>query len=212
MNIKRLILASAWALFGFWHPANADPQPGLKFVRNKTQWPCEVDFKVNVPSGNLALQAGLLTYTFLDQRMLENLHEQTHSKFKEVNHQTVLGQTVRGQIIQASFLESNPNSIPQPLGKYAEYYNYFLGNDTSSWSSDVSAYEGMIYPNFYNGIDLKIYSQGQHLKYDFIVSPGTDLSAIRFEYKGAENIYLENGDLVVHTSLVNIIEKKPYIY
>lgn len=205
---------SSWicllALFGFWIPCMADP--GLKFIKNKTQWLKHIDFMAKIPGGSFSIQAGSFRYSFLDQRKIEDLHEQSHGKNKEIDIQHELNQKIDGQIIQASFLGCNVQATPQPFGELSEYYNYFLGNDSTRWSSNVHAYEGVIYPNFYAGIDLKVYSQGQSLKYDFVVAPGIDISIIRFEYKGADELYLKNGDLIVHTSLADIIEKKPLLY
>ncbi|MFM9840191.1 MAG: PKD domain-containing protein [Cyclobacteriaceae bacterium] len=210
MIFKKSVWVCVLTLSGYWFPAMADP--GLKFIKNKTQWPKQIDFMAKIPGGNFSLQAGSFRYSFLDQRKIEELHEQSHGKNKEIDSHHELNQQIDGQIIQATFLGSNVQATPQPLGELSEYYNYFLGNDSAQWSSNVRAYEGVIYPNFYEGIDLKVYSQGQNLKYDFIVSPGSDFSSIRFQYKGADDIYLKNGDLIVHTALADIIEKKPLIF
>ncbi len=210
MISKKFIWVYLLALSLLSFPTMADP--GLKFIKNKTQWPKQIDFMAKIPGGNFSLQAGSFRYSFLDQRKIEDLHDQSHGKNKEIDSQHELNQQIDGQIIQATFLGSNVRATPQPFGELSEYYNYFLGNDSTRWSSNVHAYEGIIYPNFYSGIDLKVYSLGQNLKYDFIVSPGADFSSIRFQYQGADEIYLKNGDLIVHTALADIIEKKPLLY
>ncbi len=38
------------------------------------------------------------------------------------------------------------------------------------WASKARAYEGVNYSSFYNGIDLKLYSSGDFVKYDFVVA------------------------------------------
>jgi CHU_C Type IX secretion signal domain/PKD domain len=210
MIFKKSVWVCLLTLSGLWFPAMADP--GLKFIKNKTQWPKQIDFMAKIPGGNFSLQAGSFRYSFLDQRKIEELHDQSHGKNKEIDSQHELNQQIDGQIIQSTFIGSNIHSVPQPFGELPEYYNYFLGNDSLRWSSNVRAYEGVIYPNFYEGINLKVYSQGQNLKYDFVVAPGAAISTIRFEYKGAEELYLKNGDLIVHTALADMIEKKPLLY
>jgi hypothetical protein len=210
MIFKKSVWVCLLALSLLWFPASADP--GLKFIKNKTQWPKQIEFMAKIPGGDFSLQAGSFRYSFLDQRKIEELHDQSHGKNKEMDSHHALNHQIDGQIIQATFIGSNVRATPQPFGELSEYYNYFLGNDSTRWSSNVHAYEGIIYPNFYAGIDLKIYSQGQNLKYDFIVSPGADFSSIRFQYNGADEIYLKNGDLIVHTALADIIEKKPLLY
>ncbi len=64
----------------------------------------------------------------------------------------------------------------------------------------------------YEGIDLKIYSQGGNLKYDFILLPKTDPSLIHLQYEGVERISLQEGNLMVQTSLGTVTEQKPFAY
>jgi hypothetical protein len=73
----------------------------------------------------------------------------------------------------------------------------------------ATIHQGVLYPSFYSGIDLKVYGQGAHVKYDFIVSPGADPGQIGFRYEGGDVQYLDNGDLVIKSHIVTIVEKKP---
>jgi hypothetical protein len=212
MTITRLSFVLLVALAGKWIPAAADPKPGLKFIQNKRQWPSSIQSMAAIPGGQLLLQPGAFSYCFLDQRKLEDLHDQHHSKSSEIDQENLLREQVSGQLIRAAFLGSNVGACPVPFGEYSEYYNYFLGKDSSTWSANVHAYQGIVYGNFYEGVNLKMYSHGENLKYDFVVSPGADVSLIRWQYQGADEVYLRNGDLVVHTAVAEIIEKKPVIY
>jgi len=160
----------------------------------------------------MILRAGSFSYTFLDQRKLDKLHNHQHNALKEMDQASSFGEPINGQMIRATFLGSNVGSIPVPFGESLDYYNYFLGNDEAKWSADVRSYQGVRYPAFYSGIDLKVYSQGENLKYDFVVAPGVDLSQIQFNYSGADQVYLKNGNLIIHTALLDIIEQQPIIY
>ncbi len=53
----------------------------------------------------------------------------------------------------------------------------------------------------YEGIDLKMYSDGNQMKYDWIVSPCGDAHKIAFSYKGAEGLELRDENLVVRNKL-----------
>ncbi len=208
--IIRLLFSIAFVLLWF-NPAVAIP-PGLKFIQNKTQWPAPIHFFSKVRGGSLFLQSGQFTYSFLDQRKIEELHEQSHGKSKERDSHNPLNDQIDGQIIQSIFIGSNANSVPIPFEQYPEYYNYFLGSDETNWSSDVHAYQGAWYPDIYSDIDLKIYSQEDNLKYDFVVAPGADVSQIIFEYKGADRVFLDNGNLHIKTLLAELIERRPFAY
>jgi hypothetical protein len=57
-----------------------------------------------------------------------------------------------------------------------------------------------------------IYSSGDNIKYDFIVSAGADPRLIRASYEGAHVALSEEGDLYITTSVGQIIEKHPEAY
>ncbi|MFN7013733.1 MAG: hypothetical protein ACK4ON_05635, partial [Bacteroidia bacterium] len=110
------------------------------------------------------------------------------------------------------FLNANSQNKIIPHETLTSYSNYFLGNDQSKWASFVKSYKTINYQNFYDGIDLKIYSTTKELKYDFIVAPSKNPEQITWKYNGADKVFLKNGNLVIKTSVNEIIENKPYAY
>ena len=50
------------------------------------------------------------------------------------------------------------------------------------------------------------------VKYDFILAPYADHTQIVLEYSGAEQLTLENGRLIVRTSVGEVIEQKPIAF
>lgn len=194
-------------LFGCF-VAIANP-PKIKFVENKCQWPDAIQFSARIGGGSMNLNAGGFTYTFIDQERLDELHDRGHHSESEV---TASDLQIPAHRVLVSFVGANKASVPNPINKLREYYNYFLGSDPSTWSSNVAAYEGVLYPGYYKGVDLKVYSQGSNIKYDFILAAGADPSQIKFKYTGADQIALENGDLVVSASKFTFYEKKPIAY
>jgi hypothetical protein len=183
--------------------------PKIKFIENKCQWPDAIQFSARIGGGSMALNAGGFTYTFIDQERLDELHDQGHHSENEVRTSDF---QIAAHQVQVSFLGANKASTPLPINKLPEYYNYFLGSDPSVWSSHVAAYEAILYPNYYQGIDLKVYSLGSNIKYDFNLAAGADPAQIKFRYAGADQIIMENGDLVVSASKFTFYEKKPVAY
>lgn len=181
--------------------------PGLPFIENKKQWDSRVDYQVKIRGGWAQVNNIGFTYNFLDYRQLENQHEQGHSGNPEVSTEQICG-----YVLTSTFLNTSIDSKPIPFGLLPTYHNYFLGSDSSRWSSKVGLYEGVIYHDLYAGVDLKMYSQGENLKYDFILAAGADPKQIRFAYQGADEIIIENGDVIIKTPLGDVIEKKPISY
>ncbi|HEX6227289.1 MAG TPA: hypothetical protein VFZ52_22890, partial [Chryseolinea sp.] len=150
--------------------ALANTAPGVKFIENKNQWPAEVNFSARVPGGNMIFQSGKFQYYFLDEQRMEELHQHSHDNRNESDASRGM-EMINGHAVEVTFLGANRSSIPLPFGKSSEHYNYFVGNDPEHWASNVFAYDGFIYPSIYSGIDLKVYSQDDHIKYDFVVAP-----------------------------------------
>ncbi len=184
----------------------------IKFIENKCQWPEQVQYVAPVQHAVFALHAGGFSYTFLDTQEAEERHYQGHQFDQESSMTPETEEKIQGHHLTSTFIGANKNAKASPFGKLPEYYNYFLGSDESRWSSRVAAFEGVLYEQYYPGIDLKVYSQGENLKYEFIVTPGANPDQIAFEYAGADQVTLIEGDLVVKASLFSFIEKKPIVY
>jgi len=93
--------------------------------------------------------------------------------------------------------------------KQLQYHNYYLGKDKKRWKGNVPLYEEIRYQNIYQGVDLVLKSGPQNLKYDLIISPGANPEQISWDYLGTNGLHLENGQLVIETSLGPLIEMAP---
>lgn len=191
--------------------AFGNTEPGLIFIENKNQWPQPVDFALKIPGGQMFIQPGCFQYYLIDRQKLEDIHNRTHTRGSEVARGAAPEQ-IDGYFLKATFYGANLASVPQPIGKLSSYYNYFLGRDSLRWAAHANSYSAIYYPDFYDGIAMKVYALGTNLKYDYIVKPNVDPSVIQVDYSGADKIELRNGDVVMRTSLGEIIESKPYAY
>ena len=186
--------------------------PQVKFIENKCQWPEQVQFGASVQHVFFTINPTGFAYTFIDQGNVAELHQNSHESDQESSVIPETDVLISGHHVTTTFMGANRNSKSVPFGKLPAYYNYFLGSDESQWSSNVSAFEGVLFTAFYSGIDLKVYSQNENLKYEFIVEAGADPSQISFQYDGADQVKLIEGDLVVKASQFSFIEKKPVVY
>lgn len=91
--------------------------------------------------------------------------------------------------------------------------NYFFGNDSSRWQTNIATYGRVRYHNVYPGIDLIYYGNHRQLEYDFALSPGADASQIQVQIRGARSIQLDaNGNLLLDTGNGQLTFKNPTIY
>lgn len=198
----------------FFHVAlvNGNTLPDVEFIENKNQWPADVHFLAKVNGVTMTVGAGLLNYYFLDSKRVDELHHRGHEGHVESTASRSPNEMIAGHKVQVQFVGANKDLTPAPFGKSPVYHNYFIGNDERKWASRAYGYSGMVYKNIYEGIDLKIYGHGQHVKYDLTVAPGSKPGAITLAYAGAELLALNEGKLVVKTSLGEIYEQKPVAY
>jgi CHU_C Type IX secretion signal domain/PKD domain len=184
---------------------------GLRFIQNKGQWSEDIDFQAKVPGGRLGVSAKGFSVLLLDMEALELQHLAGHVGVNESNGQSDT-QPINGHYFKINFLGSNPKSeaiIGIPL---EGYNNYFLGADTCRWATNALAFATILYPDIYDGIDFRVSSVGNNLKYDFIVRPGADPSQINIEYCGVDGIEKSDDELKIRTTVGSLSELKPFSF
>ena len=172
----------------------------ILFSENKGQWDPRIAFRSHMHASTLFVEPDAFTFV-LQHPDNANLH---HPVAKG-NHR------YRTHAYRLRFENSNTRTIVGN-GRQEGYENYFLGNDRSKWVSGVAVYEEVQYNDLYPGIDLKVYTGRNAMKYDFIVAPGSDPSLISMYYEGVDNTRLQGGNIVVKTSVMDIVELRPYAY
>jgi hypothetical protein len=144
---------------------------------------------------------------FRDQGGISGLDFDTMGSFGEpepINYKRV--------ILKQEFVGAN---LVQPVGRERLSWNsnFFYGNDSEKWCSDVPNYAEVYYENLYDGIDLRYYTNERGLKYDFIVHPGADPNQIRLRYQGAEDLKIDNfNNLIIKTEIMNLIDTDLFVY
>ena len=172
---------------------------------NKGQWHDNIEFKINIPSGFMYLEKGGFTYDF-------NNNGDLHQHGEPEHHDHDNDEAPKGHCVRTTFVGANPEPIFEQSAPSPFYENYFLGNDSSRWVSNLTVYNQVGYLGLYPGIDLQLYESNATLKYDIIVHPGGDAASFKVAYTGQQALFIKDGALHVETSLGTIIEGKPYAY
>ncbi|HEY3132795.1 MAG TPA: SBBP repeat-containing protein [Acidobacteriota bacterium] len=124
----------------------------------------------------------------------------------ELGHSTPV--TVRMRLVGAH-PSCRSDGIEQLPGKV----NYFIGNDSRRWHTDIPTYSKVKYHGVYPGIDLIYYGRQHQLEYDFVVSPGADPSGIGVSFEGATELEVDAaGNLAMQTGGGQLRVLKPRIY
>lgn len=204
MRVALLLLVISIKVFG------QDDQ-NLRFIQNKGQYKQGIDFFARVPGGSLGVSATGFSVLLLDMQELEHRHLATHG---EINESTghAADEPVDAHYLRITLAGANAGSVARTGSPLGGHYNYFSGNDPSRWVTDARAFSTIIYPEVYHGIDFRVSSSGNNLKYDFIVKAGADPSQIKILYEGADLLSKSDDNLEIHTSVGVLTELKPFSF
>jgi len=187
----------------------------LTFTENHGQWGEKTLFKAEAGGATFYFCKDEVAYLFIwdTDKLEEDQYQNIHGLTDILDKSCQPRYKKEALLIKAQFVGANPNPEVIPEGRLPHNRNYFYGNDPSKWCTDVANYSSLTYKDIWSGIDLKYHGNGKGLKYDFIVSPGADISQIKIRYEGADNLTITpNGDLETATLFGSIHEKIPSVY
>ena len=180
-----------------------------QFIQNKGQWDKRVNYRGDFTTGSFFLENKGFTVLLNRPEDLDKLAEYTHGHGAKLPADTF---TLHSFSYNVSFLgaSKDPQRIPEkPL---PTYNNYYIGNDSSKWAPDCKIYLAVTYKDVYPNIDVRYYSVGSQLKYDFIVHPGGNPNAIAMRYDGPLSLNIKNKELIIGTTTGDVKELAPYTY
>ena len=111
------------------------------------------------------------------------------------------------------FVGGNPQAAMTGLDPLSGRINYLLGDDPTSWRTEVPAFDRVRVAEVYPGVDLVYYGNEQKLEYDLIVAPGADAGAVCLRVTGADRLELDaQGDLVLSVGAAQLRQHKPILH
>ena len=193
------------------HPIAAKPGPGIIFIENKNQWDQRIKFKASLPQVEVLLLPDRIQYLVKDEfSETEKGGKETPISFPEGGHRH--SANLASQLFEVNFVNSNSNNWQEASSSVGTKYNYLLGSDKSKWGIGANGFSSVIYHELYCDIDLKVSSQDDKLKQDWIVRPYANPNEIKIVYKGVESVILKDGNLVIETLVGEITELKPFAF
>jgi gliding motility-associated-like protein len=209
------------------HRLTAQSFYAIDFIENKGQWKEDFRYKSTIGDGTVFIQRQ--GYTILKNNpadynaVLEYMHgHQTNAKVPvKINADMQEGQPekdpksipiLNSHAYSVIFKGSSGNSAFQNEKFTGETANYFLGDDPSKWQKNVKSFGSIVQKDLYPGIDIRYYSSGDKMKYDFTVKAGGDPSRIVMQYDGVDKLSIKDGHLVIGTSVGESKELPPYAF
>ena len=173
----------------------------LNFEANTGQTDARVKFLSRGSNYGLYLTSDEAVMVFSSHKQRDNEIKNAHSRAKH------------REVVRMKMVGADEDIQPQGFDELPGKTNYFFGNDSSKWRTDVTNYRKIKYEEIYRGIDLVYYGNSGELEYDFVVAPHADPGSIKLKFNGISGIKLgRNGDLLLSTKTDTLRHLKPLIY
>ena len=117
---------------------------------------------------------------------------------------------VQMSVFKIEFVGANP-IVPVGLDDMGYKSNYFIGNDSSRWASNVPNYKTILYENIYDKINLEYRAAPDGIKYEFTVQPGGDVNDIQMKYNGAD-VSTDGRNIFIQTPAGLIVDKDLFAF
>lgn len=183
------------------HKGVSHEAPPTPFVENQGQWTGNFRYKAEVGPLALFMENDRLTWSLLQPDFSEVLHE--------ASHHSDPAPVLRGHAWRVSFVGGSSTRF-EAMHKAAHGTNYFVGSDRLRWRSEVGSYGEVQQRGIWPGVDLRMYMDHGHFKYDLVLAKGADAALIGLRYDGLDGIRLdEEGRLVLSTSVGEVVEAAP---
>jgi len=110
-------------------------------------------------------------------------------------------------------LLGSSNPVPEGKGKAQTKVNYFIGNDTNKWRTDIATYNSISLGEIYPGVELQLKAYGKRVEKVFTVKPGADPNAINLKIDGAKSLKVnEKGELEIKKGAGEVRYSTPLAY
>ncbi len=193
------------------------------FIQNQGQWSPEVRFMAQVGGMNVWLTDKGLMYDVYQTMLRVSLPSDalgdkllagsTTQQPRASLGSDTLGRRRIGHVVAMELVGANVGTPAIGTDAHPSTRNYFIGNNPSSWRTNIPSFGKVITRDVYPGIDaVYTFSNGKP-RYDFVVHPGAQPDAITLKFTGADAVKVskQNG-VELSTSVGTVINGNIYAY
>lgn len=178
----------------------------IELVKNNGQWDSRVLYKASLHGGAFFAEQDGFTFVILHPQQLQEFYA---GKFDAAHAPSGI---IDAAAYKVHFHGCNLKAAVSGRNPSAGYHNYYLGKNPAHWATHVPTYHEIYYENLYQGVHLLLTQEGLHLKYEFSVDPGASPSDILMDYEGVQNLFVSKGNLIIATSVSQVMELQPVAY
>ncbi|MGA1794189.1 MAG: hypothetical protein ACMUHM_09575 [Thermoplasmatota archaeon] len=145
------------------------------FIENLGQWDPGICLLAETEFGHISLGRSSMAFNIID----------------DLN-----GRRSSGNLLRYELVGSN-DIAPVGFDRTNGLFNYFQGNDPAKWASGARGFDGAVYSNIWEGIDLTFYLGELGPKYEYRAEPYADITKIVTKVQGYNSMRIADGDLVI---------------
>lgn len=146
-----------------------------------------------------------ISYQFVE---VVNWKEKMNLKTHKLERSPALSNIYR---LDLQWLGANSNHKVR-TGELAPGYDNFYSHVCPNGITQVKSFSDLWYDDLYPGIQVHFYEKNGAMKYDYVLSPGTDYHQILIKVEGAKTIKIgRSGELIIECPLGTISEPSPLV-
>ncbi|MBL7891767.1 MAG: T9SS type A sorting domain-containing protein [Bacteroidia bacterium] len=178
--------------------------------------PDKIQFEVNYNGVNIYFTSTGVAYL---HKQIPSISHEDREKFEfqeargEADKKSNNYPHSKWQHLNMEWVGANKDVVIVAQQKVNNYFTYINKSDKAHIASfTASAFEKISYLNLYPGIDVEYTfpENKRGIKYTFIVHPGADLNAIRFNYEGVHSLDIDaKGNLNIVSEFGTFIDHAP---
>ncbi len=179
--------------------------PSATFVANRGQWDDRVRFLARWKGLNMWVERNSIVY---------DVHTDTETSIA-LGGSTVPRISSKGHVVRMRFVGASANANANAVGsnELPGRTSYLLGNDQRRWAAQVPSYERAVINDVYEGVSAVMYTDNGMPRYDLVLAPGADASAIAIAFDGATRTSVNaRGELEIGTSVGAIKQQGLFAY
>jgi len=128
-------------------------------------------------------------------------------------HALESGKSAPPTVLRMQLVGSNATARMIGVDELPGKSNYFIGNDSAQWRTNVPNYRKVAEQGVYPGINLVYYGTQRQLEYDFVIAPEADPHAIRLAFQGADRLKIDSqGNLIASVRGGEVSFARPIAY
>lgn len=184
---------------------------GPTFIENRGQWPRGVRYYSRTNGLDLWVTERGVTYDIYQVHAAAATSME--SPVKRAINERSMPTSRSGHRIRMEFVGAKGAGLAKGVKQVPGEFNFFIGNDPSRWARNVAHFSETRLERVYDGIDARLYYEEGMPRYDMIVAPHADPSAIKIRFAGAEKITInEKGEIAIATKLGDVAQQGLYAY